>query len=178
VPVQHRLASASRHLPDSDGAVVAATCCDLLAIWTEANSPDTPVKCSIVSTHHTFENKQEQDTVVTYHACSFNDPIWVPVSTSQIRIKKFLFPIAPPPHSLSLCRKERSTHTERTGSLCPLNVELRDAQTGQVQSNCGMHKLSKWHVPVDVSQILTTLEFPPLATCLTSGLKQTLETVL
>jgi len=64
VPAQGRLANrrlpdfASRRLPDFDGAVVAATGY-LIAIWTEGNTRDRPVKSSIVSTHHTFENKQE-----------------------------------------------------------------------------------------------------------------------
>ena len=58
VPAQRRHARASRRLPYLDGAVLASTS-KLFAVWSEANTPDMPVKCSIVSTHHTFENEQE-----------------------------------------------------------------------------------------------------------------------
>ena len=54
---QGRLASASRRLPDFDRTVSAATG-NLLAIWTETNTKDKPVKSSIASTHYMFENKQ------------------------------------------------------------------------------------------------------------------------
>ena len=53
---QRRLAS--RRLSNSD-AFAPATTGYLLAIWTEANTPDFPVKSSIVSTHPTLENKKE-----------------------------------------------------------------------------------------------------------------------
>jgi hypothetical protein len=31
----------------------------VLPVWTEANTQDIAVKCSIVSIHHTFENKKQ-----------------------------------------------------------------------------------------------------------------------
>ena len=58
VDAQRRLASARRRLPNSDALVPAATS-NLFPIWTEANTRNGPVKGSIVSTHHKFENKQE-----------------------------------------------------------------------------------------------------------------------
>ncbi len=93
--------------------------------------------------------------------CPLNgDPIWVPVSASQIRIEKSSFPPLrfsnPPPLTIFVPQGEK--HTERTRSLCPLSVDT--------------------HVPVDVSQILMLSSQLPLATCLPSGLKETLETRL
>ncbi len=55
---QRRQARASRRLPYLYGGVVASTS-NLFPIETEGNTRDFPVKCSIVSTHHTFENEQE-----------------------------------------------------------------------------------------------------------------------
>jgi hypothetical protein len=70
VPAQRQLALASRRLPDFDRPVPASAG-NLLTIWTEANTRDKAVKCSIVSTHHTFKNKQEYETAVTYLECPF-----------------------------------------------------------------------------------------------------------
>ena len=53
---QRLLTIASRHLPDFDDLVAAATG-NMLDIWTVVNTVDIPVKSSIFSTHHTFENK-------------------------------------------------------------------------------------------------------------------------
>ncbi len=53
VPAQRRYARASRRLPNSDALVPAATS-NLFAVWTEGNTRYVTVKCSIVSTHHTF----------------------------------------------------------------------------------------------------------------------------
>ena len=53
---QRRLTS--RRLPNSH-TFVPATTGYLPTIWTETNTPDFPAKSSIVSTHPTFENKQE-----------------------------------------------------------------------------------------------------------------------
>ena len=58
VPGQRRQARASRRLPNLYAVVVAATS-NMFAVLTEGNTRDSPVKCSKVSTHHTFENKQE-----------------------------------------------------------------------------------------------------------------------
>ena len=58
VPGQRRHARASRRLPYLDGFVHASTG-HFLTICTEANTQDFPVKCSIVSIHHTFENKKQ-----------------------------------------------------------------------------------------------------------------------
>jgi hypothetical protein len=58
VPPQRRLTVAGVCVPNLDAVVLAATG-NLLAIWAEANTQDFPVKCSIVSTHHTFEKKQQ-----------------------------------------------------------------------------------------------------------------------
>jgi hypothetical protein len=55
VDAQRRHTVAGVCVPNLDAVVLAATG-NLLAIWAEANTPDFPVKCSIVSTHHTFEN--------------------------------------------------------------------------------------------------------------------------
>jgi hypothetical protein len=65
---QRRHARASRRLPNSNVFVPAATC-NLFPVWAEGNTRDRSVKCSIVSTHHTFESKQEQETAVTYLEC-------------------------------------------------------------------------------------------------------------
>ncbi len=72
--------------------------------------------------------------------CPVNgDPIWLPVSESQIRMEKSPFPpfhvSSPPPLTIFVPQGEK--HTERTGSLCPLRVDT--------------------HVPVDVSHIFTVL---------------------
>jgi hypothetical protein len=82
----------------------------------------------------------------------------MPVSASQIRIEKSLFPkIYSPPLTIFVPHGEK--HTELTVSLCPLSVDT--------------------HVPVDVSQILMLLFVLPLATCLPYGQKkQTLQTSL
>ena len=56
----------------------------MLAIWREANTPDRPVKYSIVSTHHTFEDKQEQKAAVTYPECPLNVDTHVPVDVCQL----------------------------------------------------------------------------------------------
>ncbi len=58
VPGQRRHARASRRFPNSN-AVVEAAASNMFAILTEGNTRNPAVKCSIVSTHHTFENKQE-----------------------------------------------------------------------------------------------------------------------
>jgi hypothetical protein len=52
------VALAGGGVPHLDSFVVAATG-NLLAIWTDGNTVDSPIKRSIVSKHHTFENKQE-----------------------------------------------------------------------------------------------------------------------
>ena len=99
MPPQGRLANrrlpdfASRRLPDFDGAVVAATG-NLLAIWTETNTRDRPVKSSIVSTHHTFENKKEKETAVTYAECPFNVDTHSRVMKLQIFTDLSLLPLA------------------------------------------------------------------------------------
>ncbi len=96
MPGQRRQASASRRVPDSDGVVPAATG-NLLAIRTETNTPDIPVTRSIVSTHHTFESKQEYETAVTYPECPFSVD-WhskVPAEpTAHIFIVSSLLPVA------------------------------------------------------------------------------------
>ena len=62
---QRRHARASRRLPNFN-AVVPAAASNMFAVLTEGNTRNPAVKCSIVSTHHTFENKQEKETAVTY----------------------------------------------------------------------------------------------------------------
>ncbi len=62
-------------------------------------------------------------------------------------------------HKERILKKKRNRIRKESYSReCPLNVD--------------------WHVPVDVSQTFTLSSQLPLATCLPSGLKQTLETVL
>ncbi len=71
---------ASRRLPELDRFVQASTG-HLLTIRTEGNALDIAVKCSIVSTHHTFENKQEYETAVTYHECPLTGHVGLAPST-------------------------------------------------------------------------------------------------
>ena len=83
MPAQRRLTVAGVCVPNLDAVVTAATG-NLLAIWAEANTQDFPVKCSIVSTHHTFENKKQEETAVTYLECPLSVDTHCPVEASQI----------------------------------------------------------------------------------------------
>ena len=61
VPHHHRQTKSDFVVPVASG--------NLVAIWTEGNTVDRPIKRSIVSKHHTFENTQESETEVTYSEC-------------------------------------------------------------------------------------------------------------
>ncbi len=93
---------------------VAAATGHLLEMWTEANTPDSPVQCSIVSTDHTTDSKHEQETAVTYPECPLSEHLQEPaqpaLSASHTRtVPSF------PPEAMTVPSAEKAT--ERISSL-------------------------------------------------------------